>query len=156
MTNGHPGIHINRHSVASVFLQCSCSQNDEFLSFPSRSASGHFGNPCTPCVTNHNGTNRYLLYSYVFLLGLPWLFEPRAFSVCSNEPCCLHASLSALLPACLSFSPAARLPLSQPGGLSACCKTLGARRELCFSMLLLPNPSARRLNYDFNRRRADC
>ena len=49
--------------------------------------------------------------------------------------------------------------------LSACGKTFGARRELCFFMLLLMDLNAGRLNYDslsagrlncdFNRRRAD-
>ena len=56
------------------------------------------------------------------------------------QPGCMPASLSARLPASLSV----RLPAC----FSACCKTFGACRELCFFMLLLLDLSARRLNHD--------
>ena len=157
--------------------------------FSTRLASGRFGTPCSPCVTNHNGTNQLLVVLTCILAWVSlnlratcisrvlkcvlagYLSIQRFVRVQSKhslltpvdpstpspaacllllQPGCLPASLSARLPACFSFSPAACLPLS------ACCKTFGAcAASFAFFTLLLAHPSARRLNHDFNRRRAD-
>ena len=58
-TDGLLSIHTNHDSRAFIFFQCSCSQNDEIVSFSSRSASNHFGTTRTPSPLAKLRTKRY-------------------------------------------------------------------------------------------------